>query len=156
MRYRSGKNMDEKYSCIFNEADLALKDKSRVTSDSQIAEQILRGTAASLLVAGGAVTTSSLIALSGISAAAMLTPLTFHLFLFYGVGRLIKKKSKDEKMLRGKMLAYKQAIAKQNAIIKALKEETNASKERIEYLIGINRLLQDTIVELQGELKQYM
>ena len=59
-------------------------------------------------------------------------------------------------MLRGKMLAYKQAIAKQNAIIKALKEETNASKERIEYLIGINRLLQDAIAELQGELKQYM
>lgn len=54
------------------------------------------------------------------------------------------------------MLAYKQAIAKQNAIIKALKEETNASKERIEYLIGINRLLQDAIAELQGELKQYM
>lgn len=156
MRYRSGKNIDEKYSYIFNETDLALKDKSRTTSDSQIAKQILRGTAASLLATGGAVTASSLTALSGISAAAMLTPLTFPLFMFYGVGRFIKKKSEDEKMLRGKMLAYKQAIAKQNAIIKALKEETNASKERIEYLIGINRLLQDAIAELQGELKQYM
>lgn len=156
MRYRREKNMDEKYSCIFNEADLALKDKSRTTSDSQIAEQILRGTAASLLIAGGATTASRLIALSGISATAVLTPLTFPLFMFYGVGRFIKKKSEDEKMLRGKMLAYKQAIAKQNAIIKVLKEETNASKERIEYLIGINRLLQDAIAELQGELKQYM
>lgn len=156
MRQKSGKNMGEKYSCIFNEADLALKDKSRTTSDSQIAKQILSGTAASLLVAGGATTVSRMIALSGISATAALTPLTFPLFMLYGVGRFIKKKSEGEKMLRGKMLAYKQAIAKQNAIIKALKEETNASKERIEYLIGINRLLQDAIAELQGELKQYM
>lgn len=102
MRYRSEKNMGEKYSCIFNEADLALKDKSRTTSDSQIAEQILRGTAASLLVAGGATTVSHLIALSGISATAVLAPLAFPLFMFYGFSRFIKGKSEDEKMLRKK------------------------------------------------------
>ena len=47
------------------------------------------------------------------------------------------------------------AIEKQNAIIKALKEETDADKDRIEYLIGINQLLQQSIIELQNELKQY-
>ena len=112
MRYRSGKNIDEKYSCIFNETDLALKDKARTTSDSQIAKQILRGTAASLLVTGGAVTTSGLTALSGISAAAMLTPLTFPLFMFYGVGRFIKKKSEDEKMLRGENVSIQASDCK--------------------------------------------
>lgn len=58
-------------------------------------------------------------------------------------------------MLKAKELVYKEAIAKQNAIIKALKKESNADKERIEYLIGINQLLQETILELQKELEKY-
>lgn len=49
-------------------------------------------------------------------------------------------------------LVYKNAIAKQNAILKALKEESNADKERIEYLNGLNILLQSAIKDLKHDL----
>lgn len=125
---------------------MALKDKSRTTKDSKIAKQIVMGTAASSIAAGG------------IATAGMLTPLApiVLVSLTAGIiGRFIKKKSEEEKMLKAKELVYKEAIAKQNAIIKALKKESNADKERIEYLIGINQLLQETILELQKELEKY-
>ena len=41
------------------------------------------------------------------------------------IGHLMKKKSEEEKIQKAKELAYKEAIAKQNALIKALKEESN-------------------------------
>ena len=43
-------------------------------------------------------------------------------------------------------------ISWQNAILKALKEESNADKERIEYLNGLNILLQSAIKDLQHDL----
>ena len=44
------------------------------------------------------------------------------------------------------------ALAKQTAIIKALKEEKDADKQRIEYLNGLNILLQAAIKDLQYDL----
>ena len=49
-------------------------------------------------------------------------------------------------------MIYKNALAKQTAIIKALKEERNADKKRIEYLNGLNVLLQSAIKDLQHDL----
>lgn len=43
-------------------------------------------------------------------------------------------------------------LSKQTAILKALKEESNADKERIEYLNGLNVLLQAAIKDLQHDL----
>ena len=55
-------------------------------------------------------------------------------------------------MREAKELIYKNALAKQTAIIKALKEERNADKKRIEYLNGLNVLLQSAIKDLQHDL----
>ena len=43
-------------------------------------------------------------------------------------------------------------LQKQTAIIKALKEEKDADKQRIEYLNGLNVLLQAAIKDLQYDL----
>lgn len=51
-----------------------------------------------------------------------------------------------------KELLYKNAIAKQTAVLKALKEESDADKERIEYLNGLNILLQEAIKDLKHDL----
>ena len=59
---------------------------------------------------------------------------------------------RNKKLRESKELIYKNAIAKQTAIVKALKEETDADKERIEYLNGLNILLQSAIKDLQHDL----
>lgn len=123
----------------------------RTTEDSKIAKQIAMGTAASGIVASN-------IAAEGIATVVMFTPLTLVVLVGITAGlldRFIRKKSEEEKMPKAKEIAYKDAIAKQNAIIKALKEESNVNKERIEYLVGINQLLQEAILVLQKELEKY-
>lgn len=59
---------------------------------------------------------------------------------------------KNKKLRDSKELIYKNALAKQTAIIKALKEEKDADKQRIEYLNGLNVLLQAAIKDLQYDL----
>lgn len=140
MNYKTESDLKEVYSFIY-EANLALKDTTRTTEDSKIVKQIKIGIAAGEIATVGMLTPLAPILVVSITAS----------FL----GSFIKKKSEEEKMLKAKELAYKEAIAKQNAIIKALKEESNADKERIEYLIGINQLLQEAILELQKELEKY-
>ncbi|MFC2472017.1 MAG: hypothetical protein ACFNVI_11550, partial [Lachnoanaerobaculum gingivalis] len=140
MKYKTEKDLKEVYSFI-DEANLALNDKTRTKEDSKIAKQIEIGIAAGKIATAGMLTPLAPILLVGITAN------------FWG--SFMKKKSEEEKMLKAKELAYKDAIAKQNAIIKALKEDSNADKERIEYLIGINQLLQEAILELQKELEKY-
>lgn len=148
MKYKTEKDLNEVYSFI-DEADLALKDKTRTINDSQLSDAIAKGAVTSGLIGGG-VATASIIGMLTPLAPIVLIGITSGL-----IGRMIKKKKEEEKMQKAKELAYKQAIAKQNAIIKALKEESNADKERIEYLVGLLQLLQEAILELQNELKQY-
>ena len=148
MKYKTEKDLKEVYSFI-NEAELALSDKTRTINDSKYKEAIAAGAMASGVAGAG---------VAAAMAAGMLTPLA-PIVIIGGltglIGRLIKKNRNEKKIRDAKVFAYKQAIEKQNAIIKALKEETDADKERIEYLIGINQLLQQSSIELQNELKQY-
>ena len=69
-----------------------------------------------------------------------------------GAGIGVASHIKNKKLREAKELIYKNALAKQNAILKALKEESNADKERIEYLNGLNILLQSAIKDLQHDL----
>lgn len=59
---------------------------------------------------------------------------------------------KNKRLREAKELIYKNAIAKQTAILKALKEEQDADKERIDYLNGLNILLQSAINDLKHDL----
>ena len=47
---------------------------------------------------------------------------------------------------------YTEALRKHEAIIKALREETNANKERIDYLNSLNILLTQAIKDLKKDL----
>lgn len=67
-----------------------------------------------------------------------------------GVG--VASHVKSKKLKEAKELVYKNAIAKQTAIIRALKEESNADKQRIDYLNGLNILLQAAISDLRHDL----
>lgn len=148
MKYKPEKDLQKVYAYI-DEADLALKDKKRTLNNSDMAEAIAKGAATSGVLAEG-IATASIVS--------MLTPLApITLFGITGgiIRHLIKKKSEEEKMQKAKELAYKEAIAKQNALINALKEELNNDKERIEYLVGLIQLLQEEILKLQKELEQY-
>ena len=67
-----------------------------------------------------------------------------------GVG--ITAHVKNKKLKDAKMLCLTQAIAKQNAIIKELQEESAADKERIKYLNSLNTLLDAAIRDLKQDL----
>lgn len=59
---------------------------------------------------------------------------------------------KNVRLREAKELCYKEAIKKQTAILKALEEESNADKERLDYLNSLNNLLQAAINDLRHDL----
>lgn len=155
---------------VINDADKALKDKSRTMEDSPIGETVAGavgvGVGAGIgfagLYFGGSVVglsaagiTSGLAAAGGLiggGMAAGVAVLAAPAVVLGGVGIGVASHIKNKKLHEAKELVYKNAIAKQNAIIRALKEESNADKERIDYLNGLNVLLQAAIRDLQHDL----
>lgn len=67
-----------------------------------------------------------------------------------GVGVAIHLKNKQLKQEKERL--YKEVLLKHEAIIKALKEEVNATKERIDYLQSLNILLQQAIKDLKSDI----
>lgn len=67
-----------------------------------------------------------------------------------GVGVAIHLKNKQLKQEKERL--YKEVLLKHEAIIKALKEEVNATKERIDYLQSLNILLQQAIKDLKCDI----
>ena len=126
-------------------AEKALNDKSRKIQDSPIRELLLGAAVTNTLTAaGGLAITGGLIgggmAVLGAPAIAIGAAVT-------GVATAVKNK----KLRSAKELIYKDAIAKQTDILKALQKEVNADKERIEYLTRLNILLQEAIKDLQHD-----
>lgn len=68
------------------------------------------------------------------------------------IGAAVGAASEDEKLHEAKNLMYQNALKKQTAILKALKEEADADKERIEYLTSLNTLLEAAIKDLEYDL----
>ena len=67
-----------------------------------------------------------------------------------GVGIATHRKNKQ--LQQEKERLYQEALRKHQAIIQALKEESMAAKERIDYLQGLNILLRKAIDDLQKDL----
>jgi flagellar biosynthesis regulator FlaF len=59
---------------------------------------------------------------------------------------------KNKQLRQEKERLYKAALEKHQAIIQALKDETDASKERIEYLQSLNILLERAVRDLRQDL----
>ena len=155
---------------VIDDADAALKDKSRRMEDSPIGETVAGAVGvgvgagigfAGLYLGGSVVGLSAAGITSGLAAAGSLigggmaagiAVLAAPAVILGGVGIGAASHVKNKKLREAKELVYKNALAKQSAIIKALKEEANADKERIEYLKGLNVLLQAAIKDLQHDL----
>lgn len=155
---------------VIDDADAALKDKSRRIKDSPIGEAVAgaAGVGAGAVIGfaglyfGGSVVglsaagiTSGLAAAGGIVGGGMAVGVAVLAApaVALGVGAVgITSHIKNKKLRESKELLYKNALSKQTAILKALKEESNADKERIEYLNGLNVLLQAAIKDLQHDL----
>lgn len=155
---------------VINEAGAALNDKSRVINDSPISE-VLAGAAgvgaggalsfAALYFGGSVVGLSAAGITSGLAAAGALVGggmaagvavLAAPVAALGAAGVGIASHVKNKKLREAKQLCYNEAVRKQNAIIKALRDEANADKERIEYLNSLNTLLKSAINDLKQDL----
>lgn len=155
---------------VIDDADVALKDKSRRIGDSPISEVVAGALGVSAgagvgfagLYLGGSVVglsapgiTSALAAAGGLIGGGMVAGIAViaaPAVVLGGFAIGVTSHIKNEKLRESKELLYKNALKKQTAILKALKEESNADKKRIEYLEGLNKLLQAAIKDLRHDL----
>lgn len=155
---------------VINDADLALHEKSRTMKDSPISEAVagavgvgvgagigfaglyLGGSVVGLSAAGISSGLAAAGALIGGGMAAGIAVLAAPAVALGGAAMGVTSHVRNKRLREAKELIYKNALAKQTAIVKALKEETDADKARIDYLNGLNTLLQAAIKDLQYDL----
>lgn len=155
---------------VIDDADAALKDKSRKIKDSPLSETLAGAVGvgvgagisfAALYLGGSVVGLSAAGITSGLAAAgaligggmvAGLAVLAAPAAILGGLAVGTTSHFKNKKLRQSKELLYKTALAKQTAILKALKEESDADKERIEYLKSLSVLLQAAIQDLRCDL----
>ncbi len=154
---------------VIDEAGKVLNDPSLRVEDSAISGAITGALGAGAggalgfagLYFGGTVGLSAVGITSGLAAAggligggmaAGLAVLAAPAVILGVIGAAIGAASEEEKLHEAKELVYKNAIEKQTAILKVLAFETNADKERIEYLTGLNILLDSAIKDLKHDL----
>ncbi len=154
---------------VVNEAAAALNDKNRTIKESAIPEVLAGALGAGI---GGVASFAALYGLGvvGLSAAGITSGLAaagalvgggmvagvfvlaapVALLAAGGVGVAAHLKNKQLKQEKERL--YKEVLTKHEAIIKALKDEADANKERIEYLQSLNILLTQAIKDLQHDL----
>lgn len=154
---------------VVNEAAEALNDSQRTIRESTIPEVLAGAVGAGI---GGAGSFAALYGLgtaglsaagitSGLAAAGSLVgggmvagifvlaaPVT--VLAAGGVG--IASHMKNRQLKQEKERLYKEAVKKHEAIIQALKDEMSANKERLDYLQGLNILLQQAVQDLRQDL----
>ena len=155
---------------ILNDADQALKDKHRQMKDSPLKE-VLAGALgtgigagigfAGLYLGGSVVGLSAAGITSGLAAAGALigggmaagiAVLAAPAVILGTAGAGVAAHVKNKRLREAKDLVYKNALQKQSAILQALKDESDADKERIDYLNSLNVMLQAAIKDLQHDL----
>ena len=170
---RNFKSIDALQSVVnvVNDAGIAVKDKSRTIASSAIPD-VLAGALGA--VAGGAISFAALTGLgtvAGLSAAGITSGLAAAggiigggmvagIFVLAapvaglavaGMGTVAAIKRRQLKQEKERLL--KAAVEKHHAIVAALKEEVDATKERTDYLNGLNILLRQAIKELRADLE---
>lgn len=175
MNFRSTDSLQQVVN-IVNEASTALNDKARTIKESAIPEVLAGALGASVggilsftaLYGLGTVGLSAIGISSGLATAGgvvsaviggALSPMVAGIFVLAlpvaglaagGVG--IAAHLKNKQLRQEKERLYKIALQKHEAIIKALKDEENAGKERTDYLQSLNILLQQAIKDLKKDL----
>ncbi|MDU4960018.1 MAG: hypothetical protein E6X17_05070 [Sporomusaceae bacterium] len=161
---------------VVNEAAAAVKDKRRTMRESAIPEVLAgalgagigavgsfaalyglgtvglsaAGIMSGLAAAGGGVSAVLGGAVSASVAGVFVLAAPVAVLAAGGVG--IASYLKYKQLKQEKERLYQEAVKKQNAIIKALKDEKDADKDRVDYLTSLNILLQQAIKDLKADL----
>lgn len=157
---------------VVNEAAHALNDKTRTIRESAIPEVLAGALGAGI---GGVGSFAALYGLGtvGLSAAGITSGLATAGSIVGGgmvagvfvlavpvaalaagaVGVSVHLKNKQLRQEKERL--YTEALRKHEAIIKALKEETDSNKERLEYLNSLNILLTQAIKDLEMDLGKH-
>lgn len=155
---------------VVNEAAVAVSGKSRTIRESAIPEVLMGalgagiggiGSFAALYGLGSVVGLSAAGITSGLAAAGSIVGggMVAGVFVLAapvavlaagGVG--LASHLKNKQLRQEKERLYKEALAKHQAIIKALKDEAEADKERLDYLQSLNILLSRAIDDLKADL----
>ena len=168
MNFQSVESMQSVVNVV-NEAAAALNDKRRTIRESAIPEVLAGALGAGI---GGVGSFAALYGLGvvGLSAAGITSslatagtivgggmaagvfvlaaPVAILAATSVGVASHLKKKQ----LRREKERLYKEALKKHDAIIKAIKADADADKERLDYLQKLNILLQQAIKDLRQDL----
>ena len=155
---------------VVNEAAAAVSDKSRTIRESAIPEVLMGalgagiggvGSFAALYGLGSVVGLSAAGITSGLAAAGSLVSggmvagvfvLAAPVAILAAGGVGLASHLKNKQLRQEKERLYKEALAKHQAIIKALKDEAEADKERLDYLQSLNILLSRAIDDLKADL----
>ena len=168
MNFRSVDSLQQIVNVV-NEAAFALNDKTRTIRESAIPEVLSGALGAGI---GGVASFAALYGLGtvGFSAAGITSGLAtaggivgggmvagvfvlaapVAVLAAGGVG--VATHLKNKQLRQEKERLYQEALKKHEAIIKALKDEADADKERLDYLQSLNVLLSQALKELKHDL----
>lgn len=169
MKFQSVESLQQVVNVV-NEAAVALSDKSRTIRESAIPEVLMGALGAGIGGVGSFVALYGMGSVVGLSAAGITSGLAAAgglvgggmvagVFVLAapvaalaagGVGLAAHLRSKQLRQEKDRL--YKEALLKHEAIIKALKEEADADKERLNYLQSLNILLSRAIDDLKFDL----
>lgn len=153
-----------------NEAAMAVADKSRTINESSIPDVLFGALGAGVGGAGsfaalyglgtvglsavgistGLATAGSLVG-GGMVAGIFVLAAPIAILSCGGVGLSAHLRNKQLKQQKQKV--YIEALKKHEAIIRALKEETDANKERLDYLQSLNIVLRRVIDDLKKDME---
>lgn len=154
---------------VVNDAAMALDDKDRTIRESAIPEVVAGALGAGVGGVGsfmalyglGTVGLSAAGITSGLATAGAVVGggmvagvfvLAVPVAIAAGTGVAVASRLKNKQLGQEKERLYKEALAKHQAIIMALKEESDASAERLEYLRSLNILLERAVNDLKSDL----
>lgn len=155
---------------VVNDANAALNDPSRTIRESAIPDVLAGALGAgvggvgsfALLYGLGTVGLSAAGISSGLAAAGAIVGggmaagvfvLAAPVAILAGAGIGVSSFLKNKQIKQERERLYKEALKKHEAIIKALKTEVDADKERMDYLQSLNILLQQAIHDLKQDIE---
>jgi hypothetical protein len=154
---------------VVNEAAAAVSDENRTIRESSIPDVLAGALGAGVGGVGsfaalyglGAVGLSAAGITSGLATAGAIVGggmvagifvLAAPVAIGAGISVAVSANLRNKQLRQEKERLYKEALKKHEAIIKALKKESEDNKERIEYLESLNILLQQAINDLRKDL----
>lgn len=168
MIFQDGESLQQVVNVV-NEAALALHDNTRTIRESAIPEVLSGALGAGVGGVGsfaalyglGTVGLSAAGITSGLAAAGAIVGggmvagifvLAAPIAALSAGGVALASASKRKQLRQEKERLYKEALVKHQGIIKALKEENEENKERLDYLQSLNILLERAINDLRQDL----